>query len=496
MADTTGLSGVGLDFYSDALKSVMTNGVNTDSTDVAEGNTSFDKILNSAMNLVSETDSLAAKAEEEAIDFTLGNTQSTHEMAIAQQKAYISLQYTVAVKNAQMNEKVKDVQEQLLAFWNKYDKKRKIQMISVVAAVIIMLIILAVVVSKPTYVTLIECQNTVDAASVTDILTSNSIKYTTENESKTILVEDKDLTTSTYLIAQNGYTAKGYTMEDYSNSVGIGTTSSDRERFYQKYLEDKMIQTLESFDYVKSADVSFSMPTTTYSVLEDEEETFVAVKLTLSKNMPEGAAENMAKYIATAVGNDSTSRVTIVDSNGNSLFVNEEVSDSVSMTATQMENIRKLYRDEVVTNVSKVFVATGYQNVTVAPVLDITFDKVDVVDTQYTNPENVKYNDYIYEQEGGTGSGGIPGTDSNDDDSTYYIDTGDSTTTSVTINKNEYAVSSTITHREGEQGKCDYDNSSVTVVLNKYQVYHGRSSSSRMAILWRWKLKQRVLYQP
>ena len=100
MADTTGLSGVGLDFYNDALKSAMTNGVNTDSTDVAEGNTSFDKILNSAMNLVSETDSLAAKAEEEAIDFTLGNTQSTHEMAIAQQKAYISLQYTVAVKNA------------------------------------------------------------------------------------------------------------------------------------------------------------------------------------------------------------------------------------------------------------------------------------------------------------------------------------------------------------------------------------------------------------
>jgi flagellar hook-basal body complex protein FliE len=33
------------------------------------------------------------------MDFTLGNTDSTHELTVAQQKAYLSLQYTVAVKN-------------------------------------------------------------------------------------------------------------------------------------------------------------------------------------------------------------------------------------------------------------------------------------------------------------------------------------------------------------------------------------------------------------
>ena len=55
-----------------------------------------------------------------------------------------------------MNEKLKGVQTKIVEVWNKYDKKRKIQMISVVAVVIIMLIILAVVVSRPTYATLIE----------------------------------------------------------------------------------------------------------------------------------------------------------------------------------------------------------------------------------------------------------------------------------------------------------------------------------------------------
>lgn len=96
MADiTAGLSGVGLDFYTDALKSVT----NTSSAATGDDN-SFSAILNSAMKLVQETDDLSQKAEQAAVDFTLGNTDSTHELTIAQQKAYLSLQYTVAVKNA------------------------------------------------------------------------------------------------------------------------------------------------------------------------------------------------------------------------------------------------------------------------------------------------------------------------------------------------------------------------------------------------------------
>lgn len=99
MADVGGLTGVGLDFYTEALNSVKYGG-NGDSKSINNAGTeSFETIFNSAMNLISETDELAAKAEEAAIDFTLGNTESTHELTIAQQKAHLSLQYTVAVKN-------------------------------------------------------------------------------------------------------------------------------------------------------------------------------------------------------------------------------------------------------------------------------------------------------------------------------------------------------------------------------------------------------------
>lgn len=99
MADLSGLSQTGLNFYTDAVNSVLSGGTSGNSNDNTVGGKSFETIFNSAMNLIKETDSLAAAAEEAAIDFSLGNTESTHELTIAQQKAYLSLQYTVAVKN-------------------------------------------------------------------------------------------------------------------------------------------------------------------------------------------------------------------------------------------------------------------------------------------------------------------------------------------------------------------------------------------------------------
>lgn len=90
---TSGLSGIGLNFYTDAVNSVTGSGMDSNKS-------SFSTILDSAMNTMKETDSLSQQAEQAAMDFTLGNTDSIHELTIAQQKAYQSLQYTVAIKNA------------------------------------------------------------------------------------------------------------------------------------------------------------------------------------------------------------------------------------------------------------------------------------------------------------------------------------------------------------------------------------------------------------
>lgn len=64
--------------------------------------TSFDQLLSSAMKLVSETDQLSNAAEAEEVRYAMGESDSLHDLQVAQQKANVSLQYTVAVKNTAM----------------------------------------------------------------------------------------------------------------------------------------------------------------------------------------------------------------------------------------------------------------------------------------------------------------------------------------------------------------------------------------------------------
>ena len=59
----------------------------------------FSAIFDAALNTVSETDDLVHKADQESMRFILGEADNSHDMMIAQQKAAIALQYTVAVKD-------------------------------------------------------------------------------------------------------------------------------------------------------------------------------------------------------------------------------------------------------------------------------------------------------------------------------------------------------------------------------------------------------------
>ena len=61
---------------------------------------SFDSLLQSAMDMISETNKYSNEAAEAELAYAMGVTNSTHELQVAQMKANISLQYTVAVRNA------------------------------------------------------------------------------------------------------------------------------------------------------------------------------------------------------------------------------------------------------------------------------------------------------------------------------------------------------------------------------------------------------------
>lgn len=89
MAAIEGLEGVSRYSSTNPLKEAS-KGNNTES---------FESLLNSALNLVRETEDYSNKAEVEEIRYATGESDSLHDLMIAMNKANVSLQYTVAVKN-------------------------------------------------------------------------------------------------------------------------------------------------------------------------------------------------------------------------------------------------------------------------------------------------------------------------------------------------------------------------------------------------------------
>lgn len=59
----------------------------------------FSAVFQSALDMLQETSDLQNKAESEEMKFALGLSDNTHDLQIAQEKANIALQYTVAVRD-------------------------------------------------------------------------------------------------------------------------------------------------------------------------------------------------------------------------------------------------------------------------------------------------------------------------------------------------------------------------------------------------------------
>lgn len=87
-----------IDITSGAIGNVMKSTQSTGATKTTDSST-FDGIYNAAINLVSNTNSYLQDAQAAEVAFATGELTSTHELAVIEQKANLSLQYTVAIKN-------------------------------------------------------------------------------------------------------------------------------------------------------------------------------------------------------------------------------------------------------------------------------------------------------------------------------------------------------------------------------------------------------------
>lgn len=76
----------------------LLGGITNENNKTADG-TMFEAFLNTAVDNLKTTNSYLSDAENEEIKFALGETENTHDLTIALQKASTALQYTVAIRD-------------------------------------------------------------------------------------------------------------------------------------------------------------------------------------------------------------------------------------------------------------------------------------------------------------------------------------------------------------------------------------------------------------
>ncbi len=91
--DITELYNVSSDAIREAAKTAPTNAVNVNA------DRGFDDVLHTAIDNLNTTNNYLSDAENEEIKWALGETENTHDLSVALQKASIALQYTVAIRD-------------------------------------------------------------------------------------------------------------------------------------------------------------------------------------------------------------------------------------------------------------------------------------------------------------------------------------------------------------------------------------------------------------
>lgn len=371
-----------------------------------------------------------------------------------------------------MTDRLKAIPAKILEWWNRFTSKQKTIIICIGAGVIVALAILVTILTRPQYVLLANCESTKEASQITDLLDGAGITYTVSDDGYQIKVLKEQMSDANLLLGANDIPTAAYGIENVTDG-GFSTTESDKQKKYKLYLEGQMEEDLVRFEAVKKADVQLSLPENDGTLLSQNEESYASVILELDGEFTQENAAAMAQFVKTALGNENSNNITILDSQGNLLFSGED-SYSITGNASNQLSVKQQAERLVRNEVKKVLLGTNqYDNIEVASNLSLDFSSTEVVQHDYTpadgQTQGVLSHEDVYSAENTNSSGGVPGTDSNSE-TTYEMPDSDESSSTVSEESRDYLPNEKITSQTIPPGLIQYEESSISVTAITYNV--------------------------
>ena len=375
-----------------------------------------------------------------------------------------------------MADRLKELLAKVLDWWNKFTAKQKTIIVSCAAVVIFTVALIIYTFSRTQYVEIMTCENTAEAAEVVEILNSAGVTHRESVDGRTIEVDESQQSVASLALGSAGYVPDTLDPNKYFSS-SLGTTSSDRERMWQMYLQDYLALMFNSLNSVKSAYVEIHLPLQNGTLAAQQEEASAYIQLELSGTFTTANAQAMAMCAATALGNSNTAKITIMDKAGNLIFPNVE-DENPTDTAATLEELRNQAETMVAAQVKRVFLATQhFQDADVVSHLALDFSAYEEKIKIYNAPEGTTEGlPTIREEYQSSGTGGVagePGTGSNDSDYPTYVypnlSGGESSSSESHV---EYLQNERERYVTTPAGGIIYENSSMSVALVRYREYY------------------------
>ena len=125
--------------------------------------------------------------------------------------------------------RLRELGNQILAWWNRFTAKQKTLLICGMAVVIVALVAVVTMLTKPQYVLLRECETAAEAAEVKELLDGEEMKYTVSEDALTFRILRDQQADARMLLGTSNIQAVGYGIDQVTEG-SFSTTEADKQK--------------------------------------------------------------------------------------------------------------------------------------------------------------------------------------------------------------------------------------------------------------------------
>ncbi len=361
--------------------------------------------------------------------------------------------------------------EQLNEFYQSMNKSQKNRIAISAILILISMILLFYFTSRPEYVTLFQDLSVKEAGEITRTLDEIGIPWKNGNSPNTILVPKQHYNSANMNLAIAGFPKERFSYDDYINNSSITMTNEEKKQRFLIAQKNSLASTIEEIDGVRSAVVDLTVADDTNFLMNTQKsKASVFVELDSGRTLNEQQVNGIVALVSNAVKGLEPENISVVDNRG--LVLNNQSNNSSFDASTQLSLQQQIQKD--LTDSINQFLSTVYGPGNVAVMVNVKLDfDSEVTETQAFSPPVegetnglIRSMNDLKEKVINSSSGGVPGTDTNIQDITDYVENiGDSSTydkANQTINYELNQINQKIVKAEGQVKDI-----TVAVIINK-----------------------------